>query len=153
MDYNVSGVGEYNIDAIVFDLNGTLAFNGKLIKGVKKRFQKLKKLGCQLIIVSSDQYGNGRLIAKNLDVDFYSASDTIEKEKVLKKLNIPNIAAVGNGRVDIGLFRYAMLSVALIEGEGMHSEVINSADVLFTSINNVLDFFIYKDIFEATLKK
>ncbi|MDA3781400.1 MAG: hypothetical protein PF487_14415 [Bacteroidales bacterium] len=152
MKYEVSGVGEYNIDSIVFDLNGTIAFNGKLIKGVKKRFKRLKKLGFHLVIVSSDQHGNGKSIAKSLDVDFYTAANTDDKEKVLKKLSNPNIAAVGNGRVDMGLFRYSMLSIAIIESEGMHSEVMTTADLIFTSINNVLDFFINKNIFEATLK-
>lgn len=153
MIYDVSGVGEYDIDTIVFDLNGTLAYDGKLIKGVKKRFKKLKKMGFNLYIISSDQYGSGELLAKSLDVGFYAASNTDEKEKVLKKFNNPKIAAVGNGRVDLGLFRYSMLSVAIIEAEGMHTEVLTSADVVFTSITNVLDFFIKKDIFEATLKK
>ena len=55
-DLNIPGFGNIKIDHIIFDFNGTLAINGKLIAGVT---EPLKKLATKfkLHVVTGDTRG------------------------------------------------------------------------------------------------
>jgi len=66
MKYNPKGIGEIILDAIILDLNGTLAVNGKVIKGAKERIQRLKELGFSIYLFSGDQRGTAKAQAGEL---------------------------------------------------------------------------------------
>lgn len=153
MIYKVPGVGEIEINTIVLDLNGTLAVKGSIVEGAKERIAKLKKMGFKVLLFTGDQRGNAADLCKDLGIEFSKASSKEEKENLIKQLDLETTAAIGNARIDIGKFRNAKLSIATLQAEGIHTEILKYADVLVPNINDALDFFIYSDIFAATMRK
>ena len=131
----------FQIDTILFDLNGSLAHYGKIPGKVRRKLRKLTQWGYQVVIISSDQRGNASSTARKMGIEFIQASTRNEKQRVAERYNKKTTAAVGNGRVDIGLFDQAILSVAIIGKEGCHSEVIQQADVVFSKTLEALEFF------------
>jgi len=76
----------------------------------------------------------------------------LEKEEAMKNLNSQTTAAIGNARIDIGTFKHAKLSIATLQSEGIHAEILKYVDVVVSSINDALDFFIDKNTFSATMR-
>ncbi len=153
MKYNVTGVGEIEINTIVLDLNGTLSVKGEIVEGAKERIQKLKELGFRIILFTGDQRGNAAELCADLGIEFQKASTSDEKEKLFLDLDLETTAAIGNARIDVGKFKHAKLSIATLQAEGIHTGILSDVDVIVPSINDALDFFIDKDIFGATMRK
>lgn len=153
MIFKINSDETYQIDTILFDLNGTLSHYGKIPGKVRKKLKKLKQFGYQVVIISSDQRGNASSIARRAGVQFIHASTRTEKQGVAERFSKKTTAAVGNGQVDIGLFDQAILSVAIIGKEGCHSEVIQHADIVFNKPQEALEFFLDTDTFVASMKK
>lgn len=153
MIYKVPGLGEIEIKTLVFDLNGTISNRGKVIDGVVERMSKLKKSGFRLIMITSDQRGLGAKTAESLKMEYFQAETSADKEKIILSLDPMTIAAFGNSRIDIGMFHHARVSIACIEGEGIHAEIFRFADILVKSINDALDLFLDQDSFISTMKR
>ena len=153
MEYQIQGVGSYKIKNVLFDLNGTLANYGKVSPKLRKNIKKLKQAGLRVVLISSDQRGNAERWATKLGMEYINASSKAEKAKAASQFQKEQTIAIGNGRVDLGLYQKTILSVAVINQEGCHTEVIKHADVIFNRINDALRFLLDKNTFEATLKK
>ena len=153
MKYAVPEVGEIEITTIVFDLNGTLQVNGKIPDGVKERVSKLKAKGFLLVLFSGDVRGNASDIAKELGIEFRKCANGKEKEKEFLTFDTNKTAAIGNARIDIGKFKHAKLSIATLQAEGIHVEILKHVDVIVPSINNALDFFLDEEVFKGTMRR
>lgn len=140
-------------DTLILDLNGTLAVKGQVPDGVALRLEKLKVMGIRIILCSGDQWGNAKAIAQDLGIELQVAGTSEEKERVILSLNSGSIVAIGNARVDIGLFKHAKLSIATLQGEGIHAGILPHVDILVTSINDALDLLLDEDALKATMKK
>ncbi len=151
--YKVSGVGTIEIDTLVVDSNGTLTVKGEIVPGVMERIHQLQSLGVNVVMISSDQRGNARDLADSTGITYYEARNSREKEDILLSLGSRNVAAIGNARIDIGLFVQAVVSVATLQAEGIHKDIVDHVDVIVPSINNALDFFLDEDTFIATMKR
>jgi len=153
MKYTVPEVGEIEITTIVFDLNGTLQVNGIIPDGVKERLSKLKERGFQLVLFSGDARGNASDIAKELGIEFRKCINGKRKEEEFLTFDTNKTAAIGNARIDIGKFKHAKLSIATLQAEGMHVEILKYVDVIVPSINDALDFFLDEGTFKGTMRK
>lgn len=138
MKYSPKGVGEFELNTIVLDLNGTLAVNGRVPDGVKEKINKLKELGFKILLFSGDQRGTALGISQELDIEFKKASTTD--------------VAIGNARIDIGTFKHSKLRIGTLQAEGINVGILPHLDVLVLSINDALDLLINKDSFEATMR-
>ncbi|MCT4602261.1 MAG: hypothetical protein N4A59_05020 [Marinifilum sp.] len=153
LSYAVPGVGTINIDTLVVDSNGTLTVKGEMVPGVVERIHRLQMLGVNVVMISSDQRGNAKDLALSSGIAYYEANNSREKEDVLLSLGSNNVAAIGNARIDIGLFVQSIVSVATLQAEGIHKDIIDHVDVIVPSINDALDFFLDDDTFIATMKR
>lgn len=151
--YKVPGVGTIEIDTIVLDSNGTLTVRGEIVSGVIERIQQLQSLGINVVMISSDQRGNARALALSSGISYYEASNSRQKEDILLSLGSRKVGAIGNARIDIGLFVQSVVSIATLQGEGIHKDIIDRVDVIVPSINDALDFFLDEDTFIATMKR
>lgn len=153
MKYQIPAVGELEINTIVLDLNGTLAVKGKIVKGAKERINKLNELGIKVILFTGDARGNAAELCQDLGIKFKKAASQEEKEKFFLELDTETTAAIGNARIDLGKFKHAKLSIATLQAEGIHTEILKYVDVIVPSINDALDLFIDENIIKATLRK
>jgi len=124
-----------------------------MVPGVVERIHRLQSLGVNVVMISSDQRGNARALALSSGIAYYEANNSREKEDVLLSLGSNNVAAIGNARIDIGLFVQSIVSIATLQSEGIHKDIIDHVDVIVPSINDALDFFLDEDTFIATMKR
>lgn len=139
---------------LLLDLNGTLAVDGKLINGVKKRVELLKdKL--HIYILTADTYGAGREIARELGVNCLlvdSEDGGQHKLDLLNSMQAQNCIAIGNGYNDRLMLSRAALSIVVIEAEGCSIQALQRADIAVGTINEALDLLINPLRIVATLR-
>ncbi len=58
-----------------------------------------------------------------------------------------------DARIDIGTFKPVKLRIGTLQSEGIHTGILKHIDVLVPSVNAALDFLIYPDIFNSTMRK
>jgi len=115
MVYQVPGVGKIELTTIVLDLNGTLSVNGTIPVGVKKRIDKLKKLGFSIVLFSGDQRGTADAICHDLHIQLVRCGTSLEKEIAMDQLPVDQTVAIGNARIDIGTFKKAKIRIATLQ--------------------------------------
>ena len=70
----VPGRGDYAIEHMVLDLNGTIALDGKIIGGVKERVIALSK-NVNIIVVTADTNKNAKKLLKDLPVSLFTIEE------------------------------------------------------------------------------
>ena len=153
MKFTIPKGDQFEIENIIIDLNGTLSVKGKIETKTKRLIQELKELGYRLILISGDIRGNAKRIADEMDMEFYIGKDSKEKAQQMKRFEKEKTAAIGNARIDIGTFENAILSIATLQAEGIHTGILNHVDIIVPSINNALELFIDKKSLEGSLRK
>lgn len=141
-----------SFDTLILDLNGTLAVRGQVSEGVQSRLEKLKAMGMRIVLCSGDQRGNAKVMAQELGIELHVAGTNEGKERVILSLDSINIVAIGNARVDLGLFKHAKLSIATLQSEGIHAAILPHVDILAPSINDALDLLLDEDALSATMR-
>lgn len=148
----ITNSGEFEIKTIVLDLNGTLSVKGKIPDGVKERFSKLKEMDIDVFLFTGDQRGTAEDLCRKLGIDFKKAKSVEDKERFFLEFDPETTAAIGNARIDIGKFKHAKISVATIQSEGIHTDIIQHVDIIVPSILDALDLFIDPNSLIATMK-
>lgn len=141
------------IRTIFLDLNGTLTQKGRMPKGVRSRIRKLKSMGINCVLISGDQRGNASQFAESLGIELIIAKNSADKAKVVAGHGPETSVAIGNARIDSGMFKKAAISIATLQSEGIHASIIKDVDIIVPSVVDALDLFIDTDSLAATLKK
>ena len=135
----------------VFDLNGTLATDGKLIPGVPDRLRKLSK-ALTLHILTAGTHGNIAELEEMLGLDFHLVSSGEEKVQYVEHLNPRTVIAFGNGANDTGMLGLAALGVAILGAEGLSMSALRAADILVRSPIDAIDLVLRPKRLVATLR-
>lgn len=153
MNHNQSQTGEFEITTIVLDLNGTLAVQGRIVEGAKERIKILSDLGIRVILLTADRRGNAKEMCEALGIELFKANSSEEKADLFRQLDAEKTVSIGNARIDIGMFKYAKLSIATLQAEGIHTGILEHVDIIVPSINNALDLFIDRNSLNATMQE
>src|SRR5579871_883188 len=110
---SIPGFGELRLRHLVLDYNGTLAHDGKLLKGVGRQ---LRRLSCklQIHIVTADTFGVAVKELAGLPVTLKIlpvASQAKAKADFIKRLSPKTVVAIGNGRNDRQMLKTAALGM------------------------------------------
>ncbi|MEA1974019.1 MAG: ATPase P [Bacillota bacterium] len=141
MIINVPQTGKYHIENIVFDYNGTIANDGIIIDGILKRIVDLSK-NFNVHIITADTFNTVKESFKGTNVNVYIIDKDFgseQKEKFIDKLGFDKTIALGNGRNDQLMLKKSIISIAVLNDEGVSVKAINSADFLIKDINNFFD--------------
>jgi soluble P-type ATPase len=152
MEYHPKGAGDFELNTIILDLNGTLAVKGEIVKGVKERIAKLKELGFLIVLFSGDQRGTARKQAQELGIEYKQTNTTEEKEEAAQLYSRENTVAIGNARIDIGTFKNAKIRIATLQSEGIHAGIIPYVDIIVPAILDAFDLLIDPNTFNATMR-
>jgi len=68
LEYEIPNYKHLKINKVVLDLNGTLACDGEVIEGVKKRLDNLAKK-CSIYILTADTFGTVQDIFNDIDLE------------------------------------------------------------------------------------
>jgi len=153
---NIPNYGEISIKNVLFDMNGTIQFEGKLSEKLCEKFNLLKKF-YNVYLISSDTRGNLDTVAKKLVtsyiiIDSNKFSHEEAKCKVLMKLGENVTVAVGNGNNDALMLKKALLGLAIIGKEGATTKCVLNSDVLFPDPISAINFLLDDKIMIATLR-
>ena len=140
VEIDIPGFGELRLEHLVFDYNGTLAVDGRLLPGVQEQLNELAER-LNIHVVTADTFGR---VTSGLE-DVHCAITILstdnqaeEKRDVVRKLGSFQVAAIGNGRNDRFMLQESVLGIALIQTEGASAQTLRAADIVCTSIGDAL---------------
>lgn len=154
MKIEIPGREEFELKNVVFDYNGTIAIDGKLIDGVSKEINNLSSK-LNFYVITADTYGTVQKELENTNCEVI----TIKKENqdickldFLNSLGASSTLTVGNGRNDKLMLKEAILGIAIVQNEGLCTETLMNSDILVTSIFDVFGFLKDTNRLIATLR-
>ena len=141
IEINIPGDRKLQLKYLVLDYNGTIAFDGSLIAGVKENLEALADKH-QIHILTADTFGKARSghEGSNCRISILAPeAQDIGKLEYVKRLGADNTVCVGNGRNDQLMLKEAALGIALILEEGAATPTLSAADIVSTNIVSALE--------------
>jgi P-type E1-E2 ATPase len=155
IDLQIPGRGIVQLHYAVFDVNGTLAIDGVLIKGVEERIALLRgKLEVRLI--TADTHGRQAEIDRQLKFKadrLLPGDERQQKAKYVRQLDALKVVAIGNGANDAEMLKAAAIGIAVLGREGTASDAIASADVVALNVIDAIDLLLNPKRLVATLRR
>ena len=145
----------WEIENIVFDLNGTLTVDGRIHPKTKDKMNLLAKRA-SIYVLTADTRGNIHDALRKVKAEavLIEGVDTGRaKIEFVKKIGSKKTAAIGNGYNDRLMVKEASLGVCILSREGASSETLQNSDIVFTSILDALDFLLKPLRQKATLRR
>jgi P-type E1-E2 ATPase len=140
------------IDTVVIDFNGTLAVDGRLIRGVALRLRKLAR-HVNVIVLTADTFGSARRALSGLPVEVCIIRQGVDKRRFVESVGPQHVAAIGNGVNDVPMLKAASLGIAVIGDEGASGELLRAATVVVCDINRSLDLLLKPKRLIAALRR
>jgi P-type E1-E2 ATPase len=142
------------LEHLVLDYNGTIAFDGALIDGVKESLAELSQL-LTVHVITADTFGSVRKALEDIDCKLAVIPldhQDVAKLEYVKNLGREQTVSMGNGVNDRLMLKASALGVAVVSGEGSAFETLASADVVCTDILSALSLLIHPLRLTATLR-
>ncbi|SCG81838.1 hypothetical protein DW1_0217 [Proteiniborus sp. DW1] len=152
--YNIPGRDRIEIENVVFDYNGTVAVDGKLIDDARELILKLKEY-VNIYILTADTYGTVESQCKELGVKvatFPKEMASLSKKEIVEGLGPEKTICVGNGFNDIEMFKICKISVAVMENEGCSGKLLSYSDIVTKSIKDAIEIILSENRMKATLR-
>lgn len=141
VNVDIPGYGQIVLAHLVLDYNGTLAVDGAMLPGVRRRLRSLASR-LHIHVLTADTFGKaagglGELDCR-LTVLAPEAQD-LGKRDFVCRLGADKTASIGNGRNDALMLEASALGMAVILAEGACVKTLTAADMVFTDICDALD--------------
>ena len=152
---DVPNLGEWTIENIVLDYNGTLAENGEVAPEVQTVLTALCR-EYKVYVITADTFGTvaEALADVPLEVTILTSEDhTTEKAVFVEALGSDKTVAIGNGNNDRRMLDTAALSIAIMGAEGCATGTLMVSDIVLHSIIDAMELFLYPKRLIATLRK
>ncbi|MDY0234778.1 MAG: HAD family hydrolase [Gudongella sp.] len=152
--YEIPGRDNIEIENVVLDYNGTIAIDGKLIDGAKELINILAE-HVDIYILTADTYGTVEKECGDINgeiMTFPKENAGESKKKIVEKLGGQRTICVGNGYNDIPMFEEAIISIAVIEGEGVSGKLLSNASIVVRNIIEGINIILNKNMIKATLR-
>lgn len=150
----IPGRADLRLSHLVLDYNGTVAWDGELIRGVSERIIDLSK-DLSVHVVTADTFGGVKERLEGLPLTVHVLPPGRQSEAKLeyvRGLGPDGCAAVGNGGNDRLMLEEAALGIAVVEGEGAAVETLLAADVAAPDILSALELLLNPLRLRATLR-
>jgi soluble P-type ATPase len=151
---DIPGNRKLQLEHLVLDYNGTIAFDGALIDGVKESLTELSQM-LTIHVITADTFGSVKKALEDIHCKLavipFDRQDAAKLE-YLKSLGCEKTVSMGNGVNDRLMLKASALGVAVIQGEGAAFETLASADVVCTDILSALSLLIHPLRLTATLR-
>ncbi len=155
LEIAVPGRKTFHIKNLLFDLNGTLALDGRLLKGVEEKISQLKYF-FYVYIMTADTHGTAETLKECLDAQFVPMGNDygmVQKLNFLKYIGNESTVAIGNGSNDVLMLKDAAIGICVIGREGASWDAINNSDIIVWDINDALEMLLNPKRIIATLRR
>lgn len=154
IEIDIPGFRTLRLEHLVLDYNGTLARDGALIEGARRRLERLAQQ-LRIHVVTADTFGRAREALAPLPCALaVLAPEGQDRAKLayIETLGANRCACVGNGRNDRRMLEAAALGIAVLQAEGVAGETLAVADVVVADICDALDLLLSPLRLKATLR-
>lgn len=149
----VPGWGSVELENLVLDLNGTLTESGDFIPGVLDDLEKLKVRGFRVYVLSGDTRGILKhIFSDTSEIEPVVAGTAEEKRAFVESIGAERTVCLGNGNIDVEMFKVARLSICTIQAEGATTKAMLQADIVVTHIKHALEILLDSEKLIATLR-
>jgi P-type E1-E2 ATPase len=155
IQFNVSGLGDYKLEHLVMDVNGTLAVDGQLIDGVAAKLAFLQGL-VKIHLLTADTHGKQSLIDQQLGltaVRVQPGGEALQKAEYVRKLGSETVVAIGQGANDAGMLKAAKLGICVLSLEGVARDALLACDLVAPSILSALELLEKPARISASLRR
>jgi P-type E1-E2 ATPase len=155
IQFNIPGVGEYTLEHLVMDVNGTLAVDGQLIEGVASKIASLRE-GLSIHLLTADTHGKQGIIDRQLDltaVRIQPGDEVLQKAEYIRRLGAERVVAIGQGANDAKMLAAARLGICVMSVEGVAKETLLAADLVAPTILSALELLEQPMRIVASLRK
>lgn len=152
--YDIPGMGKIKIENIVFDYNGTIAVDGKLLDEVKNFLIKLKDVA-NVYVLTADTYGTVEVECCKLGINirtFPKENASYFKKEIVDQLGCKSTICIGNGFNDIEMFKICGISIAILGEEGCSGKLLANSDIVVKSIEDAINIILNENRMKATLR-
>jgi soluble P-type ATPase len=150
----VPGWGSVELENIVLDLNGTLTESGDFMPGVIDYLEKLNGRGFNIYVLSGDTRGTLRhAFEHSPGIETIVTKTAQEKKIFVESIVAERTVCVGNGNIDVEMFKVAGLSICTIQAEGATPRAILQADIVVTNIKHAFEILLDPEKLIATLRR
>jgi P-type E1-E2 ATPase len=140
IEIEIPGNKTLKIVHLVLDYNGTIAFDGALIDGVKESLDELSQM-LTVHVITADTFGSVKKALEDIDCNLALIPldrQDVAKQEYVKNLGCEKTVSMGNGANDRLMLKASALGVAVIQEEGAAFETLASADIVCTDIKSAL---------------
>jgi soluble P-type ATPase len=140
IEIDIPGNKKFQLENLVLDYNGTIAFDGALIDGIKELLAQLSQK-LTIHVITADTFGSVERAMKAMDCKL--AVIPLDRQDAAKlafveKIGCEKTVSMGNGANDRLMLKASALGIAIVSGEGAAFETLASADVVCTDIRSAL---------------
>jgi P-type E1-E2 ATPase len=139
--FNVPGLGEYQLEHLVMDVNGTLAVDGELIQGVALKLSTIQGM-VRIHLLTADTHGKQYLIDQQLGltaVRIQPGGEALQKAEYVHRLGSNTVVAIGQGANDAEMLKAAKLGICVLSVEGVARDTLLACDLLAPTILSALE--------------
>ena len=149
----VPGWGSVELGNLVLDLNGTLTESGDFIPGVVDYLERLKAKGFKVYVLSADTRGVlQQTFELSPDIEAVVTETAEDKKRFVESIGAETTVCVGNGNIDVEMFKVARLSICTVQAEGAATKAVLHANIVVTHISHALEILLDPDKLIATLR-
>jgi soluble P-type ATPase len=149
----VPGWGSIELENLALDLNGTLTESGDFIPGVVDYLERLKAKGFKVYVLSADTRGVLQQTFKlSPDIEAVVTETAEDKKRFVESIGAETTVCVGNGNIDVEMFKVARLSICTVQAEGATTKAVLHADIVVTHISHALGILLDPNKLIATLR-
>ncbi len=146
---DVPGLGTLEYHHAVFDLNGTLATDGRISETLAISLQELTTL-LDVHILTAGTHGGIDVIEGITGIKPVMIKTGEDKARFVRSLH--HVIAVGNGAVDTFMLNAADLSIAVIGEEGAYTRTLMASDIVVQNGQDAIDLLRFPKRLIATLR-
>jgi soluble P-type ATPase len=151
----IPGLGDFDLEVLVLDYNGTIAWDGVMLEPVKEGIRRLaEKL--EIHVLTSDTFGTVARQCQYLPVQvkvLSSVDHSAEKEAYIKQYAPRQTVAIGNGSNDRLMLEKAQIGIVVMGMEGCSVKALQAADVLVGRIEDAFGLLLEPQRLVATLRR
>jgi P-type E1-E2 ATPase len=139
--FNIPGLGDYNLEHLVMDVNGTLAVDGQLVDGVVEKIASLRDK-VTIHLLTADTHGRQVVIDQQLGltaIRITPGNESSQKAAYVLRLGSGNVVAIGQGANDADMLAAANLGICVMSMEGVAKETLLASDLITPTILSALE--------------
>jgi soluble P-type ATPase len=143
--------GLFELHHAVFDINGTLAVDGKPIPNVATALSSLAPT-LSIHLLTAGTHGNLKELEETFGFPLQIISNGEEKAWYVQQLGPEKVIAFGNGANDAGMLRLAAIGIAVLATEGVAISALHAADILAPGPTDAIELVLKPKRLVATLR-